>query len=107
MFPEWTSAHGIPLLGRFRSFCFFFWIIVVIVAFGVLIWQIVLTILNFLEYKRAVQQEYAFSLPPFPAITFCDLNPYQRDLAYEHDDVSKFFKYNKNKIVKKSKSVWK
>lgn len=57
-FPEWTSTHGVPMIGRSTKwYCIGFWSIITLVALGLLIWQLVLIIIQFYKYEVSVQIE--------------------------------------------------
>ncbi|CAD5222147.1 unnamed protein product [Bursaphelenchus xylophilus] len=89
VFPEWTSAHAIPLVGRFHRFCSIFWLAVFLAGLGVVVYMLVEAIKSYKDYKVSVQQTLSFTSYPFPAITICDLNPYKRDIAYQRPEIKK------------------
>ncbi|CAD5216336.1 unnamed protein product [Bursaphelenchus okinawaensis] len=87
VFPEWTSAHAIPLVGRFTRVCCVFWLLIFAAAFGVVVWQTVVSVEKYRAYNVSVQQTLSFNSMSFPAVTLCDLNPYKRDEAYKIAEV--------------------
>ncbi|KAH7719455.1 Protein DEL-4, partial [Aphelenchoides avenae] len=84
-FPEWTSTHGIPQIGRTASSsgrarwcCVGFWTVVTIVGLGLMIWQTTLIFVRYYRHEVSVQTALRFEQRPFPAVTLCSLNPYKK-----------------------------
>ncbi|KAH7695204.1 Protein DEL-4, partial [Aphelenchoides avenae] len=88
-FPEWTSTHGIPQVGRVYGLenkrlkwtCIGFWTIVTVVCLGLLIWSLVTIFVRYYKHEVTVQTQLRFEQRIFPAVTICDLNPYKKSVV--------------------------
>ncbi|CAD5224671.1 unnamed protein product [Bursaphelenchus xylophilus] len=59
-----------------------FWILIGLVMIGLFLYQSVLLIIQYLQYgKNTNIQLYTTNNMPFPAVTFCNLNPFKRSEA--------------------------
>ncbi|CAD5228066.1 unnamed protein product [Bursaphelenchus okinawaensis] len=87
-FPEWTSTHGIPHMGRTKPYCVGFWTIITLIALGLLIWQLVLIVIDYYQHDVNVQVQLQFEQRTFPAVTLCDLNPYKKSIALQNSNIS-------------------
>ncbi|KAI6180158.1 hypothetical protein M3Y98_00689100 [Aphelenchoides besseyi] len=89
-FPQWTSLHALPLTRRSPNlFCIAFWLLITAVAIGISVWQMAVVIIQYFKYDVSTQSQVAFTQRTFPALTACDLNPYQRSLAYEDAEIAR------------------
>ncbi|XP_078484115.1 bile acid-sensitive ion channel [Ciona intestinalis] len=77
-FSEETSCHGIlQIKNNAKIWLKIFWVLLVLAAFSVLIWQIVdrVNAYNKYETNTQISEEYVQSLQ-FPAVTICNSNRY-------------------------------
>ena len=102
-YTDWTSAHGVPQIGRSRQYyCIGFWAIVTIIALGLLIWQTVLLIIQYYQYDVSVKIELKFEQRPFPAVTLCNLNPFRKSIIYKEANVVRLmntYEYSMQKVA--------
>ncbi|XP_076806572.1 bile acid-sensitive ion channel-like [Clavelina lepadiformis] len=77
-FAENTSFHGVhQIYTTWRRPVVVFWLTLLIVVLGLLIYQVTLRVLDYATYRTTTQisEEFVYSLP-FPAITICNYNRY-------------------------------
>ncbi|CAD5228068.1 unnamed protein product [Bursaphelenchus okinawaensis] len=107
-FPEWTTTQGIPQFGSAkRRICCSFWFTCTLIATGLLIWQVVLTIQSYYQYGVTVNIQLLFEDRVFPAVTVCDSNPYKSSMMDQFPKVKQVldtYEYSAQKLVCNSTS---
>uniref|UniRef100_A0A914PXE8 Uncharacterized protein n=1 Tax=Panagrolaimus davidi TaxID=227884 RepID=A0A914PXE8_9BILA len=102
-YTDWTSAHGVPQIGRSRHyFCIGFWSIISLIGLGLLIWQTTLLILQYYSYDVAVQMSLKFDQRAFPAVTICNLNAFKKSVIYKDEKVRRLmntYEYTMKKMA--------
>ena len=76
-----TSTHGLHGVGRAHSICHrLFWISSFTIAFGVMFYFVVSSILQHYAYPTQTNIEITLDRSmPFPAVTICNANPFRLD----------------------------
>ncbi|RNA35576.1 acid-sensing ion channel 1 isoform X2 [Brachionus plicatilis] len=89
---ESSSIHAIPNILRTKtSISRILWSIAFIVSFSACVYQVVMLIVNFFEFKTIVRMELVQSFDEeFPAVTFCNLNPFDFSLKENQAKMSEF-----------------
>ncbi|KAI6227253.1 hypothetical protein M3Y99_01273100 [Aphelenchoides fujianensis] len=102
-FGDWSTTQGITQASLAkRNVCIGFWLVVTLIALGLLVWQVVLLVQQYYEYQVDVQIELRFEQRVFPAVTVCDLNPYKQSVAYKQPKIDRLmstYRYQSQKIV--------
>lgn len=80
-FCGWTTAHGLPHVGASQSWVLFiFWSVLCLGCISMAVWQIVLIFIKFFSFPVGVAVDLKFEDMTFPAVTVCNLNPYNYSL---------------------------
>jgi hypothetical protein len=76
-----TSTHGLRSMGRaYSKFNRFFWILIFMVAFGIMFYFVISAILQYYAYPTQTKVEFRLDRAmTFPAITICSGNPNRYD----------------------------
>lgn len=78
-FTEWSTTQGILQAGiARRNVCLGFWLVVIAICTGMMVWQIVLVVQTYLDYDVDVQIKLRFEQRVFPSVTLCDVNAYKK-----------------------------
>ena len=83
---EWalnTSSHGITNIARLESKALkLMWLVCFLASLSYCVYTIVGIIQSFLQFQVLINQQVVQETPvPFPAVTFCNLNPFNRQNA--------------------------
>lgn len=83
-----TKSHGVPNILRVENlFLKIIWIICFVASFSYCIYTIIGIILTFLKFEVLINQQVATDSPiEFPAVTVCNLNPFDRRKAQNYID---------------------
>ncbi|CAD5235475.1 unnamed protein product [Bursaphelenchus xylophilus] len=102
-FPDWTTTQGIPQFGLAkRRICCGFWFVCTLIATGLLLWQVILSITEYYQRGVNVNIELQFEQRVFPAVTVCDSNPYKNSMLDQYPKVKQVldtYKYAARKLV--------
>jgi hypothetical protein len=76
-----TSTHGLRSVGRaYSKFNRFFWILIFMIAFGIMFYFVVSAILQYYAYPTQTKVEIRLERDmTFPAVTICSGNPNRYD----------------------------
>uniref|UniRef100_A0A0R3S766 Uncharacterized protein n=1 Tax=Elaeophora elaphi TaxID=1147741 RepID=A0A0R3S766_9BILA len=81
-FSENTTAHGVRRIFIARNtYTARLWLFGIILCFIILIVQAYQLVLKFNRYEKITSIELKFDYIQFPAVTFCNLNPYKKSLV--------------------------
>uniref|UniRef100_A0A915Q088 Uncharacterized protein n=1 Tax=Setaria digitata TaxID=48799 RepID=A0A915Q088_9BILA len=80
-FSENTTAHGVRRIFIARNtYTARLWLLGIILCFIILIIQAYQLVMKFNRYEKITSIELKFDYIQFPAVTFCNLNPYKKSL---------------------------
>ncbi|KAE9549931.1 hypothetical protein FO519_006849 [Halicephalobus sp. NKZ332] len=80
-YSAWTSIHGIPHIGMANALWLrLLWVVIVAFCSAMFIYQLVGIIMKYLSYPVNVDTQLQFGEKTFPAVTVCNLNPWNQDL---------------------------
>lgn len=88
---ESSTIHGIPNALRTKNTAIrFFWLIAFLASFSYCMYSVVLIIINFLQFNVIVRMQIVQTYnAEFPAITFCNINPYDFTIGENLKNVTK------------------
>ena len=78
-FCDYTSTHGPSHVKRVGNCCGkLVWLFTILIFTGILLWQLLILIGDYISYDYNVLLEVKLKkMLPFPAVTFCNMNPYR------------------------------
>ncbi|KAL3989652.1 degenerin family protein [Acanthocheilonema viteae] len=81
-FSENTTAHGVRRIFIARNaYTARLWLFGIIICFVILMLQAYQLVMKFNRYEKITSIELKFDYVQFPAVTFCNLNPYKKGLV--------------------------